>query len=240
MTSSIFTAHATIDDSTQKTNDVNHQTNRAERHKFNLQEEVIRWLHLVTNEANWQGCQTLTEHLSTLSTLLKFFQKVYLSRSYSSKDTGSCGNKLMVEKFVADVIGNYVHTTMEDCTDASWDDLWLCSVAKWLGKHFQSLAEIVGEKIEDFKTTNIANIDNLMSQQLVIYQLFPQCMRHLFEQWLNYHPNMAPTNEKPAKQRKLSLGTDTVLPLVQLILELSNGALVSGVAHVVYSRMIHT
>lgn len=98
----------------------------------------------------------------------------------------------------------------------------LVSISKYLGEEFNKLQPGIGERVTEFKKKHITSIDNLPPSSVLVKELFPECMRVLLSSWMG--------NEN----------RQNVNSIIQVILELANTSLVSGVAHVLYSRLIRT
>lgn len=98
----------------------------------------------------------------------------------------------------------------------------LASISKYLGDEFNKLQPGIGERVTEFKKKHITSIDNLPPSSVLVKELFPECMRVLLSSWMG--------NEN----------RQNVNSIIQVILELANTSLVSGVAHVLYSRLIRT
>lgn len=98
----------------------------------------------------------------------------------------------------------------------------LVTLSKYLGDEFKDLQPGIGERVTEFKKKHITSIDNLPPSSLLVKELFPECMRVLLLSWIG--------NEN----------RQDVNSIIQVILELVNTSLVSGVAHVLYSRLIRT
>jgi len=98
----------------------------------------------------------------------------------------------------------------------------LVSISKYLGDEFKKLQPGIGERVTEFKKKHITSIDNLPPSSVLVKELFPECMRVLLSSWMG-NENRQDTNS-----------------IMQVILELVNTSLVSGVAHVLYSRLIRT
>jgi hypothetical protein len=98
----------------------------------------------------------------------------------------------------------------------------------WVGGEFKKCKEEISQKVTEFKKRHIATIDSLPPAERVIEELFPLSMIVLLRTWMK--------DETP----KTATESQSVLPypLIQLILEFANQTLVSGVAHVLYSRLI--
>lgn len=99
----------------------------------------------------------------------------------------------------------------------------LVAVSKCLGDEFNKLQPEIGERVTEFKKKHITSIDNLPPASALVKELFPECMRVLLLSWMGSSEN----------------GQD-MSSIMQVILELANTSLVSGVAHVLYSRLIRT
>ena len=98
----------------------------------------------------------------------------------------------------------------------------LVSLSKYLGDEFNKLQPGISERVTEFKKKHITSIDNLPPSSLLVKELFPECMRVLLLSWMG--------NEN----------RQDVNSIIQVLLELVNTNLVSGVAHVLYSRLIRT
>ena len=98
----------------------------------------------------------------------------------------------------------------------------LVSISKYLGDELNKLKPGIGERVTEFKKKHITSIDNLPPSSVLVKELFPDCMRVLLSSWMG--------NENRQDMNSI----------IQVILELVNTSLVSGVAHVLYSRLIRT
>ena len=98
----------------------------------------------------------------------------------------------------------------------------LSAISKCLGDEFHKLQPEIGERVTEFKKKHITSIDNLPSSSTLVKELFPECMSVLLLSWMG------------------SENRQNVNSVIQVILELANTSLVSGVAHVLYSRLIRT
>lgn len=98
----------------------------------------------------------------------------------------------------------------------------LVSISKYLGDEFNKLQPGIGERVTDFKKKHITSIDNLPPSSVLVKELFPECMMVLLSSWMG-------------NEDRQDLNS-----IIQVILELVNTSLVSGVAHVLYSRLIRT
>lgn len=98
----------------------------------------------------------------------------------------------------------------------------LVSISKYLGNELNKLQPGIGARVTEFKKKHISSIDNLPPSSVLVKELFPECMRVLLSSWMG--------NENRQDMNSI----------IQVILELVNTSLVSGVAHVLYSRLIRT
>ena len=98
----------------------------------------------------------------------------------------------------------------------------LMTISKCLGNEFNKLQVEIGERVTEFKKKHITSIDNLPPASELVKELFPDCMRVLLLHWIGNHDQQ------------------NINSIIQVILELVNTSLVSGVAHVLYSRLIRT
>ncbi|XP_078363056.1 uncharacterized protein LOC144647170 [Oculina patagonica] len=98
----------------------------------------------------------------------------------------------------------------------------LLAISKCLGDEFNKLQPEINERVTEFKKKHITSIDNLPPSSTLVKELFPECMRVLLLSWMG------------------SENRQNINSIVQVILELANTSLVSGVAHVLYSRLIRT
>ncbi|XP_068678930.1 uncharacterized protein [Montipora foliosa] len=98
----------------------------------------------------------------------------------------------------------------------------LTEISKYLGDEFHKLQLQIAERVTDFKKRHITSIDNLPPASELVKELFPDCMRVLLLHWIGNQDQQ------------------NVNSIIQVILELANTSLVSGVAHVMYSRLIRT
>lgn len=116
----------------------------------------------------------------------------------------------------------------------------LCEVARWLGTEFANYHAHVNESVTAFKQNHIRCVENLPSAEVLVSEVFPRSMQILLRCWLRVGDgaeNQNATNEGSNDSTEVPL---TLFPVVQLILELANQNLLSGVAHVLYSRLIRS
>lgn len=98
----------------------------------------------------------------------------------------------------------------------------LLAISKCLGEEFHKLQPEINERVTEFKKKHITSIDNLPPSSSLVKELFPECMRVLLLSWMG------------------SDNRQNINSIIQVILELVNTSLVSGVAHVLFSRLIRT
>lgn len=125
------------------------------------------------------------------------------------------------------------YKTLEHSTELSSMDHQqkiLYTISYWVGNKFRKYKEEISQKVTEFKKRHIATIDSLPPAEKVIVELFPQAMIVLLKTW------MEDESQKPQGDPQTFLP----FPLIQLILEFANQTLVSGVSHVLYSRLIRS
>ncbi|XP_046365701.1 uncharacterized protein LOC124141693 [Haliotis rufescens] len=118
----------------------------------------------------------------------------------------------------------------------------LCVVAEWLGQEFHNFERNIAKRADAFKKEHINCIDNLPPAESIVTSLFPTAMKRLLSRWIglnqlhtadcmNQDHNYSPPDKRQPEQ------TRNLFPLIQIILEFANNALISGTAHVVFSRL---
>lgn len=138
--------------------------------------------------------------------------------------------------------------------------MWLRLVSEWLGVEFACLRTTISQHVELFKTDNINRISDLPSPRTVVHHLFPHCMILLMLCWMGDDlpkfrvgstVDSSHTEDSPGTSEVLNLRTfdhnyiaddcqeSHLFSFIQLILEFANGCLVSGIAHVLYPRLLH-
>jgi len=136
--------------------------------------------------------------------------------------------------------------------------VWLRLVSEWLGGEFACLRTTINQHVEMFKADNIDRISDLPSPRTVVRHLFPHCMILLMLRWMADDPPKFRVGQT-VDHHEDSLGTSEMwnrtesdhnyiaddcqeshlFSFIQLILEFANGCLVSGIAHVLYPRLLH-
>ena len=133
----------------------------------------------------------------------------------------------------------------------------LCLLSEWLGSQLHSLSDVLHCRVEEFKQRNINCIENLPCPRTLVDLVFPRCMQILLVYWLGEQEeeteepyavadhsysavrrSHCPNSATPAATPSTS--TPDKFPFIQFILEFANNALISGVAHVVYSRLVNS
>ena len=118
-------------------------------------------------------------------------------------------------------------------------------ISEWLGKEFHDLEGLIKENVEIFKKDNIMCIDSLPSPETIIKTLFPSFMTTFVINWLGFqneddtlHNKSEATSDHCYTQvTKLKGQANINYQLVQLILEFGSNCLISGIGHVVFSRL---
>ncbi|CAC5392108.1 unnamed protein product [Mytilus coruscus] len=115
-------------------------------------------------------------------------------------------------------------------------DRFLNFICKYVGNELNKFESQISENVEKFKENHIKCIDNLPPPEEIIDGIFPLCMKELIVHWMN--PQIQ-TCVNISEQKRFKSSPE-ILPdfhIIQLILEFVNNSLISGVAHVVYSRI---
>jgi len=130
--------------------------------------------------------------------------------------------------------------------------VWLRVVCDWLGTEFSRLRTTVNQHVDVFKADHIANISDLPSAQTVVHRLFPHCMILLLLRWMSANDLPKFRDGQTVEGTSVAwhgseldhsyAGEDfqksKLFSFIQLILEFANGCLVSGIAHVLYPRLM--
>ena len=216
---------------------------------------VERLISFVTSDISGTGA---VSHQITCQILLALD---YL-KHISSEDAENC-SKWGFAFF--EMMEQYLVLMKSDMYDESVDDTFglerekfalLYVVSEWLGKEYHQLESAISKRVENFKKENLMAMDNLPPSESTIDMLFPVFMKQLLVNWLhgprdsetvsldwlaasafadhNYSP---PVKVCRTDGSGSSCSERPLFPLVQLILEFATDSLVSGVAHVVYSRL---
>ncbi|KAK7088428.1 uncharacterized protein [Littorina saxatilis] len=123
----------------------------------------------------------------------------------------------------------------------------MTAFSEWLGKEFHRFEPAISQRVTHFKEKHISNISELPCATEVIGQLFPRCMVVLASSWIGLTDlQTAESAEKDhsygGRRGAVSLApqnNSNLYPVIQLVLELLNNSLVSGMAHVVYCKLRH-
>ncbi|XP_054749230.2 uncharacterized protein LOC129254742 [Lytechinus pictus] len=139
-------------------------------------------------------------------------------------------------------------------------------LAEWLGLKFNQEVSQISERVVEFKQKNIDQINNLPQAKQLVNSLFPKPMVNFIMAWLgkrteqrnscsemgNAASDVLHENDFPISSDDDCVGTTGFLkkkpteediscyPLAQFILELANQTLISGMAHVIYPRLIQS
>jgi len=142
--------------------------------------------------------------------------------------------------------------------------LWLRLVCDWLGGEFARLRTTINQHVEMFKTDNIDRISDLPSARTTVHHLFPHCMILLMLRWMDNSlclDNLPTSRDRQTVDVSHSEDSQSIsevwshteldhsyvaddlqesklFSFIQLILEFANGCLVSGIAHVLYPRLL--
>lgn len=135
--------------------------------------------------------------------------------------------------------------------------MWLRIICDWLGEEFARLRTTINQHVDMFKADNIDRISDLPSPQTVVHRLFPHSMIVLMLRWMDNTDNQSTSSDRQTvdfSDSEDSLATSKasidhsyiandcqeskLFSFIQLILEFANGSLVSGIAHVLYPRLL--
>ena len=124
----------------------------------------------------------------------------------------------------------------EDRQYSYTDEGIIAEIAHWLGKEFLNYHSLVNERVNLFKQRNMRSIGQLPSAKDLVGEVFPFPMQLFLCSWLD-----VPLTENESRPDIVDSGNGSNLfPVVQLILELANQSLVSGVAHVLFSQLVQS
>ncbi|XP_063397293.1 uncharacterized protein LOC134681575 [Mytilus trossulus] len=127
-----------------------------------------------------------------------------------------------------------------DCSKNEIHDKFLNFICKYVGKELNKFESLISDNVVKFKENHIKCIDNLPPPEQIIDDIFPFCMKELIYHWMNSQKEFDNLDMYTPQQKRLrasSSGNTPDFQIIQLILEFVNNALISGVAHVVYSRI---
>ena len=186
--------------------------------------------------------------LKKLQILFKFFRAEYVDNNPEDAS------------FPLEILEQYLNLLSDQTTSKYTQDtfnvpnranLALCVICEWLGKQLHGFSEEITTKVEMFKLRHIDSINSLPSAQTLVDSLFPACMKILMVNWMGQQglgyvgqtedgadQDYSPPSKKHAPSDSHKQPGNT-FPFVQLILEFANNVLISGVAHVLYSRLLH-
>lgn len=126
---------------------------------------------------------------------------------------------------------------------------FLTIVGMWLGSEFNNCSSTISRRVDEFKQRHINCIDNLPPAHEIVDLIFPAFMSAFLLHWqgdssimneLKETQLMVEHNYNSKKSKMEDFHTGPNYPLIQLILEFANNALISGVAHVVFSKIKYT
>lgn len=164
--------------------------------------------------------------------------KTYTSFINIENSEGSFVNRTV--SLLKSLLGLLPLIRSENNGDLSKKEEILSEIARWLGTEFANYHAHVNERVTAFKQKHIRNIENLPPAELLVREVFPASMLVLFCSWLRLPStgNLSPTHE--GSKGSTDAQALRLFPVVQIILELTNQSLLSGVAHVLYSRLIRS
>ena len=127
----------------------------------------------------------------------------------------------------------------------------LATFGRWLGEEFHRFEATISGRVTEFKVKHINNISDLPPAAKVVDELFPPCMVALASAWIGLtdiqtaeatqmdHSYDLVRGGSASSSTSLLRHNRNLYPVIQLVLELLNNSLVSGMAHVVYCKLRH-
>ena len=204
-----------------------------------------------TRDANsfvYRTIKLINACLNTLLALSKQLESLEHSEDTPSDDTtlvdypmssNSFGSAKPSDNSSDGANGNHNGAFKEDLVTLCKEAV-LCEVADWLGREFLNYHDKIGEQVTLFKQGNINNIGNLPSAYCLVGEVFPKFMRSFFCTWMRVPFFSQESCETTLDEEGLQENRTNLYPVIQLILELANESLVSGVAHVLMSQLLQS
>ncbi|XP_061197522.1 uncharacterized protein LOC133205685 [Saccostrea echinata] len=126
---------------------------------------------------------------------------------------------------------------------------FLTALGTWLGNEFHNCSHVISRRVDNFKQEHIRCIDNLPPSSDIVNHIFPVFMTAFILHWqgfgtpvIGYSESSLALEHNYASKKQImdehQAGPN--YPLIQLILEFANNSLISGVAHVVFSKIKYT
>ncbi|CAB4019370.1 Hypothetical predicted protein [Paramuricea clavata] len=200
-------------------------------HKENLDSFLNRTINLVKN---------CLQCLSTFPEKAESLGSPPLSGSYTSYPDD---NLTQSSRFPTESQSmNYANRQNLACKKFSktqsfcYQEAVMLEIAQWLGTEFLKYQPDINERVTLFKQRNMSSIRNLPSAENLVNEVFPLSMLVFLCSWLQVPLSHI---ENDADTEK-SDGRSNLFPVIQLILELANESLVSGVAHVLFSQLVQS
>ncbi|XP_052797491.1 uncharacterized protein LOC128229724 [Mya arenaria] len=125
-------------------------------------------------------------------------------------------------------------STPEGITEEHFKLLYI--VSHWLGMEYRKLKPLIQNNVDQFKRQNIHSIDTLPPSEAIIDDLFPVFMKQLLVNWTDVDDSVTEddTEDENIDEHSYSTaGFSKQLKLVQVILELATGSLISATSHFV-------
>ena len=186
--------------------------------------------------------------IDKLIVMLDFFKHEFINHPTNEND----GFPFLILQKYLDLLkgGNNVCDTYANSFSIPYKlNIAMCIICEWLGDQFLALSDAIFKNVGIFKEQHLDCIDNLPPPHVIICDLFPRCMQILLKHWLKTDKQIASkssaTCTSTPSKRHCGDESSGVLEcrdndaLIQFILEFTSGALISGVAHVVYSRLVN-
>ena len=131
---------------------------------------------------------------------------------------------------------NLGFNNLSDSQSFCYKESVILEIAQWLGAEFLKYQPVINEKVNSFKQRNMSSIRNLPSAENLVNEVFPFSMQALLCCWLQ----VPLARSRNLADSENSHDRSNLFPVIQLILELANESLVSGVAHVLFSQLVQS
>ncbi|KAL8610897.1 hypothetical protein ACOMHN_056752 [Nucella lapillus] len=183
--------------------------------------------------------------LETLNLLLDFFLRG-VSVITTSSDVSAVSEILTLLVNAAENSAKFISAPQDWQVTPPLKLRALSVFGAWLGEEFRHFRPAIFQRVTAFKQRHISNLSGLPSAAEIVTELFPPCMVQLISAWTGlaesqkveameadhcYHGGGGASSAVSQQQNRAQFS------LMQLVLELLNNSLVSGIAHVVFCKL---
>ena len=183
--------------------------------------------------ASFSSSDKKTEQEQNYKILLRFLRAAAVAVRCSDMDEELL---CIIEQYL-DVLTSDYTTQASDYGISRGKHFLLMVVSNWLGKEFQRLRPTIDRQVEKFKLDHIATINDLPGPDVLVYQLFPDFMVQLVLKWMDATQESDENDHNYEPATRWQHYQHDLYPFILLILEFTNTALVTGIAHVLYARL---